>query len=70
MLRGFEFDSAWIRFGFGGAVTLLALLGINNCLRFALGAKKERSMLYTLVFAVSLAAFYSVMISLLEVVFS
>jgi hypothetical protein len=52
------------------AAAIGLLIGISNCLRFATGADRISALLTSAGFIVSLAAFYAIMISLLETLFS
>jgi len=70
VLHLFDLHSRGVRSGLGIAVSGIALLGIYNCLRFALASKDRKAGLYCLGWAISLAAFYSILIRMLEIVFS
>ena len=69
LLRLLTARSDWMTFALIAAVLIPVLLGINNCLRFALSTRSDRSILYTLLFAVAVSGFYVVMVSLLETLF-
>lgn len=55
------------------AVTTLVLVGLlvgmSNCLQFATGSSRSRAAAQTLLFAAGLAAFYAVMLSLLQTLY-
>lgn len=50
-------------------VAICLILGVGNCLQFALGCRTTTAMAYTVMFGVALAAFYAIMFSLLQTLF-
>ena len=59
-----------LRYGVITFVGVAALVGITNVMRYALGSSRTNAALLTLIFTASLGAFYSIMHSLLQIVFS
>lgn len=51
----------------GALVGTVALMGLTNCVQFALGSSRARAAGYTLIFAFALTAFYATMLALLEI---
>ena len=49
---------------------VLVLVGVANCLKFALGSNSARAWTYTLSFAGALIAFYATLYPLLQIVFA
>ncbi|MEZ5553676.1 MAG: hypothetical protein R3E82_22550 [Pseudomonadales bacterium] len=69
LIRLLPEHSGWMQALPVSLILIPVLLGLNNCLRFALGKRSDRSILYTLLFALSVAGFYSLMVSLLGILF-
>lgn len=51
------------------AIAICLILGVGNCLQFALSCRRTTAMAYTLLFGVALGAFYAIMFSLLQTLF-